>query len=138
MKIVYNLFWSYSPLILPTLTFLSSPQAVCLFKLIRDKLCWGVRFRVPLYGRNLTGFMHAIIIPINSYMQLSYCAPRTVWCSYWHVITFFLPLLPQWSLRTLRTRCNIYVPVRADNLAVFYSLHLGQSWGSVLTTVYYK
>jgi hypothetical protein len=53
-----------------------------------------------------------------------------IFCSY-----IFLPLLLQWSLSVGRRECGIEVPFKTERS---YSLNLGQSWVSMLITIYWK
>lgn len=53
-------------------------------------------------------------------------------------LTLFLLPLSWGCLSTGRRRWSIYVPFRAEHAAVSYTLHRGQLWVSVLTTICYK
>lgn len=74
--------------------------------------------------------------PMNEYTDIL-CAQKTLLlCRHQLPLDCrtFPSLLPEW----LEEGYSIYDPFRVKHSVVFYSLHLGQLWVSVLTTIYCK
>lgn len=133
---------------IPKLTFL--PQAVidCSFtkpSSSAPQLGMGLHECFPIYAGVLAGLIWsrsctsshsccefkcamAPSSPTNTTSQQSYT---------FSALRIFLPSLPTCSLG-FRWRGIIYVLLRAEKFIVSYSLHIGQLWIFVLTSIYYK
>lgn len=118
--------------------YLKTTKKKCHFKLLQVSVRRGADLCIYTDASARMGFIRGVEIP-EGMGSAAVRVQKTLFpCNHPPSLALILYLFPA-SVVILGTRaCDIYVPFRAKNTEVSYSLHYGQLWVSLLITIHYK